>query len=86
MAHFANGSNYSDDELAEASHSPVIVTWSEEDRLFLAKLPHLGGLVVHGSTPEEALKKSTRSAAQYLAALRELGEAIPEPHSRLVAD
>jgi predicted RNase H-like HicB family nuclease len=84
MPRYANGTNYSDEELLEASHYPVIVEWSDEDQLFLAKLPDLGGLIVHGSTPEEALRKSTRSAAQYLAAMRKLGEHVPEPPSLLV--
>jgi predicted RNase H-like HicB family nuclease len=84
MPGYANGTNYSDDELLEASHYPVIVEWSDEDQLFLAKLPDLGGLIVHGSTPEEALHKSARSAAQYLAAICQLGEAVPEPTSLLV--
>jgi predicted RNase H-like HicB family nuclease len=84
MARSADGTNYSDDPLLEANHYPVIVEWSEEDQLFLAKRPDLGGLIVHGSTPEEALQKSTRSATQYLAAILQLSETVPEPTSILV--
>jgi hypothetical protein len=42
MALYSNGANYSDDELREASHYPVVVAWSQEDQLFLAMMPDRG--------------------------------------------
>lgn len=85
MVRYANGTNYGDEELPEARDYPVVVEWSDEDQIFLAKLPDLSGLIVHGSNPEEALQKPARSAEQHLAALRQLGEPVPEPTSLLVS-
>lgn len=32
----------------------VVLSYSEEDKTFLARVPELGSLVTHGDTPAEA--------------------------------
>jgi len=70
---------YTAEELLEASRYPVVVQWSTEDQLFLATLPDMGGLTVHGSSPEEAVAEATRAAADWLYGVRQLGEDVPSP-------
>lgn len=74
-----------ENELREARRYPVIVEWSDEDQLFLAVLPDLEGLTVHGDTPEEAVARSTDAAVEWLWGMRALGEVIPQPSSIILS-
>lgn len=73
-----------DEELREAQSYSVIVEWSEIDQLYLARIPDLEGLTVHGGTPEEALSRSTEAALDWLYGMRALGEPIPAPRPSLM--
>jgi predicted RNase H-like HicB family nuclease len=70
---------YTADELLEASRYPVVVQWSPKDQLFLATLPDMEGLTVHGDSPEEAILEATRAAADWLYGMRHSGYPIPSP-------
>ena len=64
---------FSDEEVQEARRYPVIVEWSEADQLYLARVPDMEGLTVHGSTPEEAVASATESALEWLHGMRAIG-------------
>lgn len=59
----------------------VIVYWSNEDNVFLAKVPALPGCVAHGDTQEGALASIGRAVDLWLETAREFGDLIPEPVS-----
>lgn len=60
----------------------IDVFWSEEDKAFLAEVPHLDGLMVHGDTHEEALAEAQVAIGFWLELAREDGRPIPEPRLR----
>jgi predicted RNase H-like HicB family nuclease len=76
---------YSQAELSEARRYPIIVQWSDIDRLYLASAPDLENLVVHGDTPEEAIAKIPEAVANWIYGMRSVGQPIPEPSAMLSA-
>src|SRR5918996_4015960 len=56
-------SNYTDEELAEASRYEIVIHWSEEDQVYIASVPELTGVVTHGNTPAEAAENAVEVAA-----------------------
>ena len=60
----------------------VVISWSEEDEVFVAEVPELAGCLAHGATPEAALAEAQNAIALWLEVARELGESIPEPKGR----
>jgi predicted RNase H-like HicB family nuclease len=63
----------------------LIVSWSEDDRAFVARVPELPGCMAHGSTPAEAVAEAEQAIALWLETARELGRPIPEPGRRTAA-
>jgi predicted RNase H-like HicB family nuclease len=78
-------SPFTPEELAEASRYQVVIQWSEEDRLFLVSLPELGGVRSHGRTIAEAAERGVELAAEWIDAMRTLGESIPAPAALAIA-
>jgi predicted RNase H-like HicB family nuclease len=74
---------YSSTEVSEARRYPIVVQWSDIDRLYLASTPDLGNLVVHGATPEEAIAKIPEAVANWIYGMRSVGQPIPEPSTML---
>jgi len=62
----------------------VVIWWSNEDQLYLAKAPELPGCMVHGTSPEEALAEIKSLIPIWLDLLREKGQPVPEPKGELV--
>jgi predicted RNase H-like HicB family nuclease len=58
----------------------IVVFWSEEDRAWIADVPDLKSCTAFGDTPEEAFAEVRVAMDAWLAAAREAGMEIPEPH------
>lgn len=71
------------EELAEASRYQIVITWSDEDHIFIAEVPELPGVMTHGNTLAEAAEMAAESAALWLSAARHFGHPIPEPMALL---
>src|SRR5215204_2596109 len=72
-------SNYTDEELAEASRYEIVIQWSEEDQIYIASVPELPGAKTHGNSPAEAAEKVVEVAAHWIYGSRQLGHRVPEP-------
>ena len=57
----------------------VVVTWSDEDDLFVAEAPELPGCMAHGDTREEALASITGAMDLWVETAQELGRSVPTP-------
>lgn len=62
----------------------IVVEWSDEDRVFVARVPALPGCAAHGKTAEQATREARRAAEAILAVLREDGD--PPPPEDIAAD
>ena len=58
---------------------PIVVAWSEEDRVWVADVTDLKYCTAHGDTPEEALREAVIARTLWLRAAREEGIALPAP-------
>ena len=64
----------------------IVVTWSNEDDLFIAEAPELPYCMAHGDTPQAALAELGVAMDLYIETLRETGEPIPKPKTRVPLD
>ncbi|MGQ0570111.1 MAG: toxin-antitoxin system HicB family antitoxin, partial [Armatimonadota bacterium] len=55
----------------------IVVEWSDEDGVFVARVPALPGCAAHGKTTDEAAREARRAAEAMLAVLREDGDPPP---------
>jgi len=62
----------------------ILVEWSEEDQVYIARVPALPGCIAHGETAEKATHEAERAAALMLDVLRE--DRKPLPPEDAVAD
>ncbi len=62
----------------------VIITWSDEDRTFIAETPELPGCAADGTTYQEALANVEVIIREWIETAKELGRPIPEPRGRLM--
>jgi predicted RNase H-like HicB family nuclease len=59
----------------------VILTWDEEDRIYVARALDLPGCSAHGDTREEAVNNIRDAIEFWLDTAREDGDSVPEPHT-----
>lgn len=57
----------------------IILSWSNEDRAFVAEVPELPGCMAHGDTREAALGHVEQAMELWIDTAREFGDPIPEP-------
>jgi len=58
----------------------MIITWSDEDRAFLVRLPEFGpGAMTHGDTYEEAAKHGQEVLEMLVESYIEDGQPLPKP-------
>ena len=57
----------------------MIITWSEEDSVFIADVPELPGCMADGSTREEAIKNAEQVIREWIDMANEMGREVPEP-------
>jgi antitoxin HicB len=55
----------------------ILVEWSEEDQVYIARVPVLPGCIAHGETADKATHEAERAAELMLDVLREDGKALP---------
>jgi predicted RNase H-like HicB family nuclease len=60
----------------------LIVSWMDEDGVFVADVPELPGCVAHGNTPIEAVANAQDAIALWLDVAHESGRPVPEPKGR----
>jgi predicted RNase H-like HicB family nuclease len=60
----------------------LVVSWSDEDSVFVVDVPELAGCMAHGNTPTEAVANAQEAIALWLDVARESGHPIPEPRGR----
>jgi len=58
---------------------PIFLIYSEEDQAWLARVDQLGGCVVDGKTPEEALANARKAIDVWIEVSQELDREIPTP-------
>lgn len=59
----------------------VDIRWSDEDEVYIARVPELAGVVTHGDSYADAAKMAEEAIDLHLASLKKHGETIPEPVS-----
>jgi predicted RNase H-like HicB family nuclease len=72
------------DEQEHPLRGEVIITWSAEDRAFIAEAPELPGCMADGNTHQEALASLEVVIAEWIETAIELGRPIPELRGRLL--
>lgn len=60
----------------------IIISWSDEDHVFVAEVPELPGCAAHGDTPEGALSECGEAIALWIDTARETGRPVPAPKRR----
>ncbi|WP_373478456.1 type II toxin-antitoxin system HicB family antitoxin [Geminocystis sp.] len=63
----------------------IIINWSEQDQVFIAKVPELLGCMAHGKTQEEAIINIKEAIELWIDMAKEFGDIIPQPKSLQVA-
>lgn len=57
----------------------MILSWSEEDGLYIVSVPDLPGCMADGRTPTEAVENTKVVIDEWIETAKMLGRAIPEP-------
>ena len=57
----------------------MILSWSEEDGLYIVSVPDLPGCMADGKTPTEAVENTKAVIDEWIETAKMLGRAIPEP-------
>jgi predicted RNase H-like HicB family nuclease len=55
------------------------VVWSDEDNVYFARCPEFPGLLVHGDTPEEAIREAGVALEGVIEVYKESNLQLPEP-------
>ena len=55
----------------------ILVEWSDEDQVFVARVPALPGCMAHGPTPEKAAHEAEVAAGLFLDVMKEDGKQPP---------
>jgi predicted RNase H-like HicB family nuclease len=59
------------------SDYPIVIYWSDEDEVYIAKMPDLEPCSAYGETPEEVLREILVVKELWLEVAREKGYPIP---------
>lgn len=60
----------------------IILSWSEEDAVYVAEAPELPSCMADGRTYQEALSNVERIIQEWIVTAKELGRPIPDPKNR----
>jgi predicted RNase H-like HicB family nuclease len=66
-------------ETSDQLHYSMSIQWSDEDEVFLVRVPELPGCITHGATYEEAVRQGKEAIEGWLEATRACGRPIPPP-------
>ncbi len=62
----------------------IILSWCEENQVFIAEVPELPGCAADGKTYQEALQNVEVIMQKWIETAEELGRPISEPKARLM--
>lgn len=62
-------------------HYSMIITWDDEDKIFVVNMPELDGCMTHGKTYEEAVKNGKEAMEGWIEVAKSLGWTLPKPHT-----
>ncbi|HAO20204.1 MAG: hypothetical protein BWK80_08440 [Desulfobacteraceae bacterium IS3] len=60
----------------------IIISWSDEDQVYIAEVPELPGCMAHGDSQESAVMNVKKAIALWIDIAEEFGDPIPEPQRR----
>ncbi len=60
-------------------HYHVDIRWSDEDKIYVARVPELVGVVTHGDTVVQAAKMAEEAICLHLNSLAQHNEKVPKP-------
>ncbi|MCR5144725.1 MAG: type II toxin-antitoxin system HicB family antitoxin [Lachnospiraceae bacterium] len=60
----------------------VFITWSEEDKAYIASVPEFAGCIADGETREEAFHNLEIVAQEWIETAKEHGRDIPKPKKK----
>jgi len=60
----------------------VVLYWSEEDEVYIAKVPQLPGCMAHGDDHDAALRNVNDAIQFWIERARELGREVPQPKGK----
>ena len=60
-----------------------IITWDQEDGIFVVEVPELAGCKAHGTTKREALESAEQAVALWLETAKSQGREIPDAKGKL---
>lgn len=63
----------------------IVISWSEQDKVFVAAAPELAGCMAHGETQAEAVKNLEDAVDLWIKTAKEFGDEIPEPGQHSLA-
>lgn len=63
----------------------VVISWDNQDKIFVAYAPELAGCVAHGKTQIDALNNVNEAIELWLETAKEFGDEIPQPKERKLA-
>jgi predicted RNase H-like HicB family nuclease len=71
--------------MTEAHRYHYLISWNDEDKLFIGSVAEFPSLKTHGDSGEEALKEIQNLVTEVLQDLKEDEEHIPQPVDSLTA-
>ncbi len=66
-------------ERAEARRYSMVISWSDDDDVFIVRFPDAPGVVTHGATLEEAAGQGEDAIITWLTGLHDAGLPVPSP-------
>jgi predicted RNase H-like HicB family nuclease len=60
----------------------IVLSWSNEDGVFIAEVPELPGCIAHGDSQESALASVKEAMQLWIDTAKEFGDPIPVPKGR----
>ena len=60
----------------------IVISWSEEDEVFIADVPELPVCAAHGATQEAALSSALDAVRLWIDTAKEFGDTVPETKER----
>lgn len=62
-------------------HYSMVITWDDEDKIFVVNVPELDGCMTHGKTYEEAVKNGKEAMEGWIEVATSLGWTLPKPRT-----
>lgn len=70
--------------MPETNKYEIVLSWSQDDRAFIAEVPELPGCMADGVSYQDALANAEVVIQEWIETAEELGRSIPAPRGRLL--